>query len=213
MDTTSSIYLHMPFPHPCARCTEHTLQPYWSQLPAGGSLCFSLRMVMDFLANTPALVVLYYFPQVASLSRYFFMYSPKRRTYFFIPVRKSTSLLLLHDIICMWFIGKWLWLVFQWTPRKLFHRELQQLPLVQTRSIQGIAFSLASLSHILLWEALEEGRLFSSGWQQSLRNIHNKHLFSSWIVLRLPVLCGWERAGGGAHALLLPHVARTCRYT
>lgn len=108
------------------------------------------------------------------------------------------------------FIGKWLWLVFQWIPRKPFHRELQQFSLARTRNVQGIAFSLASLSHVL-WEALGERRLFSSGWQQSLRSIHHKHLFSSWIVFRLPVLCGWERAGGGARALLLLHVARICR--
>lgn len=175
-------------------CRSPFLRPCWSWLPAGHSLCFSLRMVMDFFADAPALVLFYYFPQMASLSCYFLMYSPKRRTFLSLSERVPAAFYYMMTSFTCGFIGKWLWLVFQRTPRKLFHRELQQLPLVQTRSVQGIALFLASLSHVLLWEALGEGHLFSSGWQQPLRNVHHKCLFCSWSALWLRE--SWWRSTG-----------------
>lgn len=47
MYTTSSTYLHVPFPRPSARCVKHSAQFCSCQLPAGSSICFSLRMVRE----------------------------------------------------------------------------------------------------------------------------------------------------------------------
>lgn len=145
------------------------------------------------------------------------MYSPKRRIYFFTPVRCDRDILQVCHIFhsCLLYVmaacacgftGRRLWLVVPWTQRKLIHMQLQQLPLVQTRRGPGFASSLASLSHALLREALGERCLFSGGWPQSLRSVRRKQLFGSWVVLWLT--SAWLRAGGGAHALRLPRVAR-----
>lgn len=128
----------------------------------------------------------------------FLLCSPERRIYFFIPVRcyrdilqvchrfHSCPLYVMAASACG-FTGRRLWLVVVWTRRKLIHRQLHQLLLVHTRRVPGLAFSLAGLSHALLWEAPGERCLFSSGWPQSPRSVRHEQLFGSWVVLWLPV--------------------------
>lgn len=68
------------------------LRPCWSWLPAGHSLCFSLRMVMDFFADAPALVLFYYFPQMASHFLVFFNVLSKEKNSLFYPCQKEYQL-------------------------------------------------------------------------------------------------------------------------